>query len=60
MITVVVRVERSIEALAVTLAALVPGVAAGLVADAVILVGRADDGVARLADAAGAAVLATS
>ena len=59
MITVVVRVERSVEALAVTLAALVPGVAAGLVADAVILVGRADDGVARLADAAGAAVLAT-
>jgi hypothetical protein len=37
MITVLVRVERGAEALAATLASLVPGVVAGLVADAVVL-----------------------
>lgn len=55
MITVVVRAERGVEALAVTLAALVPGAAAGLVADAVVLASAERDEVARLADAAGAA-----
>lgn len=47
----------SIDRLADTLSALVAGVAAGLIGDAVIVVGRSDDGVATVADATGAALV---
>ncbi|RDI55140.1 glycosyltransferase family 2 protein [Microvirga subterranea] len=59
MITVLVRVTRGPEALAVTLSSLVPAVAAGLVGDAVILAPREDDTVARVADASGATLIVT-
>jgi hypothetical protein len=57
MITVLVRVTHGPEALAATLSALVPAVAAGLVGDAVILMDRQDDIVATVADAAGATLI---
>lgn len=57
MITVLIRVKHGPEALAVTLSALVPAVAAGLVGDAVILAGREDAAVATVADAAGATLI---
>jgi hypothetical protein len=57
MITVLVRVTHGPEALAATLSALVPAVAAGLVGDAVILAGRPDEVVSRVADAAGATLV---
>jgi len=57
MITLLVRVTHGPEALAATLSAFVPAVAAGLVGDAVILAGRQDDALARVADAAGATLL---
>lgn len=59
MITVLVRVTRGPEALAVTLSSLVPAVAAGLVGDAVILAPREDETVARVADATGATLVVT-
>ena len=49
MITVLIRVSHGAEALAVTLSALVPAVADGLVADAVILAENLDEDVARVA-----------
>jgi hypothetical protein len=57
MITVLVRVTHGPEALAATLSALVPAVAAGLIGDAVILAGKQDDDLARVADAAGASLV---
>lgn len=57
MITVLVRVTHGPEALAVTLSALVPAVAEGLVGDAVILSDRHDDTLAMVADAAGATLV---
>jgi len=54
MITVLVRVTRGPEALAATLSALVPAVAAGLIGDAVILAEKQDETLAKVADAAGA------
>ena len=60
MITVIVRMERGVEALAATLAALVPGAAAGLVAAAVVVADDASTAVVRLADAAGAALVIAS
>lgn len=57
MITVVVRAEHGAEALAVTLAALVPAVADGLVGDAVVLARAPDDEIAAVADALGAKLL---
>jgi hypothetical protein len=54
MITVLVRVTHGPEALAATLSALVPAVAAGLVGDAVILSAKQDETLAKVADAAGA------
>ncbi|HEY8382954.1 MAG TPA: hypothetical protein VIL09_12475 [Microvirga sp.] len=57
MISVLVRVEHGVEALAVTLSALVPAVADGLVGDAVVLVRRPDEAVARVADAVGAGMV---
>ena len=54
MITALVLVERGVPALAVTLAALVPAVAEGLVADAVVLVRRPDSEVAKVAEGVGA------
>jgi len=57
MITALIRVKNGPEALAVTLSALVPAVAAGLVGDAVILVSRADETLAKVADAAGATLV---
>jgi hypothetical protein len=59
MITVLVRVTRGPEALAVTLSSLVPAVAAGLVGDAVILAPEPDEALARVADATGAILLVT-
>jgi len=59
MITVLVRVTRGPEALAVTLSSLVPAVAAGLVGDAVILAPEPDEALARVADATGATLLVT-
>lgn len=57
MITALVRVEHGVEALAVTLSALVSAVAEGLVADAVVLTHRNDDSVDRIADALGASLV---
>lgn len=57
MITVLIRVQHGPEALATTLSALVPAVAAGLVADAVILATRRDEDLATIADAAGATLI---
>lgn len=57
MITVLVRVTHGPEALAATLSALVPAVAAGLVGDAVILAGKPDEMLAKVADAAGASLI---
>lgn len=57
MITVLIRVRRGPEALAATLSALVPAVAAGLVGDAVIMADGPDEAIAAVADAAGATLL---
>ncbi|MBQ0822758.1 hypothetical protein HPT29_019175 [Microvirga terrae] len=57
MITVLVRVTHGPEALAATLSALVPAVAAGLVGDAVILAEKPDDTLATVADAVGATLV---
>jgi hypothetical protein len=57
MITVLVRVERGVEALAATLASLVPGVMAGLVADAIVLAEGTNGDIARLAEVVGAALV---
>ena len=57
MITVLVRVTHGPDALAATLSALVPAVAAGLVGDAVILTDRQDDTLAKVADAVGATLV---
>ncbi|MET0531451.1 MAG: hypothetical protein ABW003_24490 [Microvirga sp.] len=57
MITVVVRVTHGPEALAATLSALVPAVAAGLIGDAVILADKQDDVLVQVADAAGASLV---
>lgn len=57
MITVLVRVTHGPEALAATLSALVPAVAAGLIGDAVILAGNQDEVLAKVADAAGASLV---
>jgi hypothetical protein len=54
MITVLIRAEKSVEALAATFAALVPGVAEGLVADAVVISTRNSPELAAVADAVGA------
>jgi hypothetical protein len=54
MISVLVLSERGAEALAVTLAALVAGVAQGLVSDAVVLTREPREDVAAVADAVGA------
>jgi hypothetical protein len=58
MISAVVRVEHGVEALAATLSALVPGVADGLVGDAVVLAATRDGPVAEVADALGASLIA--
>lgn len=57
MITGLVLVERGVEALAITLSALVPGVAEGVVGDAVVIARAADADIARVADATGAALV---
>lgn len=57
MITSLIHVERGVEALAVTLSALVPAVAEGLVGDAVVISARHDVGVEAVADAMGAELL---
>jgi hypothetical protein len=57
MISAVVRVEHGVEALAATLSALVPGVADGLVGDAVVLAATRDGPVAEVADALGARLI---
>jgi len=57
MITALIRVEHGVEALAVTLGALVPAVVDGLVGDAVVLVRHPDDALARVADSVGANLL---
>jgi hypothetical protein len=57
MITALIRVTQGPEALAMTLSSLVPAVAEGLVADAVILVAARDEAIARVAEAAGATLV---
>ena len=57
MITVLGRVTHGPEALAATLSALVPAVAAGLVGDAVILAGEQDETLAKVADSVGASLI---
>ena len=57
MITALIRVRHGPEALAATVEALVPAVAAGLIGDAVILVAREDATVAKVADAVGASLV---
>jgi len=57
MITVLVRVTHGPEALAATLSALVPAVAAGLIGDAVILAAKQDEILEQVADAAGATLV---
>jgi hypothetical protein len=59
MITVLICVKHGPEALAVTLSTLVPAVAAGLIGDAVILAGKPDDTIGKVADAAGATLIVT-
>ncbi|HEY8564144.1 MAG TPA: hypothetical protein VIL65_01495 [Beijerinckiaceae bacterium] len=59
MITALILSERGVEALAVTLAALVSGVAEGVVGDAVVLARSEDAATARVADAMGAAFVVT-
>lgn len=54
MISVLIRVDHGVEALAVTLGALVPAVAEGLIADAVVLAPAPDETVASVAEAVGA------
>jgi F0F1-type ATP synthase membrane subunit c/vacuolar-type H+-ATPase subunit K len=60
MITGLVLVERGVEALAVTLAALVPGVAEGLVGDAIVIARAPDRDIERVADATGATLVELS
>jgi hypothetical protein len=60
MITGLVLVERGVEPLAATLSSLVPGAAEGLVGDAVVIARRADDDIARVADAMGASLVVSS
>lgn len=60
MITVLVSAERGVEALAVTLSALVPGVVDGLVGDAIVLAPRHDEALARVADTVGATLISVS
>lgn len=60
MITAVVLASNDSDALARTLCALVPGVAEGLIADAVVVTREPQKGVAAVADALGATVLVTS
>jgi hypothetical protein len=55
MITALILTDGQLEPLAATLAALVPGVAEGLVADAVVLSAGDDPAVAAVADGVGAA-----
>lgn len=57
MITVLIRVRQGPEALAVTLSALVPAVAAGLVGDAIILSEQDDEILSKVADAVGATLV---
>jgi hypothetical protein len=60
MITGLIHVERGVEALAVTLSALVPAVAEGLVGDAVVVAARHDASVEAVAEAMGAELLILS
>src|SRR3954466_12648867 len=60
MITALIRSDVALDALAVTLAGLVPGVAEGLVADAVVLVGELREDVFFVAEAVGAKVVVAS
>ena len=55
MITALIRADGRIEPLAATLAALVPGVAEGLVADAVVIAAKHDAETAAVAEGVGAA-----
>jgi hypothetical protein len=57
MISAVVRVEHGVEALALTLSALVPGVADGLVGDAVVLAATPNRPVEDVVDALGARLI---
>jgi hypothetical protein len=57
MISVLVRAEHGLDALAATLSALVPAVADGLLCDAVILTRAHDPAVEQVADAVGAGVV---
>jgi hypothetical protein len=57
MITGLVLVERGVEALAVTLSSLVPGVAEGIIGDAVVIARRTDADIGRVADATGASLV---
>lgn len=59
MITAIIRVKHGPEALSVTLSALIPAVAAGLVGDAVILAEKQDTALAKVADAVGATLVVT-
>ena len=58
MISAVIRVDRGVDALVVTLSALVPAVADGLVGDAVVLSRTPDPAIAAVADALGASLVA--
>jgi hypothetical protein len=60
MITALIRVEHGVEALAITLAALVPAVVDGLVGEAIVLADRIDEPLAGIADAVGARLLTVS
>jgi hypothetical protein len=60
MITALIVTDGRIEPLAATLAALVPGVAEGLVADAVVIARRDDPEIIAIADAVGAAHVTAS
>ena len=57
MITALVLAQRDLGALAVTLSALVSGVAQGLIGDAVVLVSEADPRIERVAEAVGATLV---
>jgi hypothetical protein len=59
MITALIRTTHGPGALAVTLSALVPAVAAGLVGDAIIVARAHDETIDQVADASGAALVVT-
>lgn len=60
MITTLICAKHGAEALAITLGSLVPAVTEGLIGDAVVMTSLRDEGVAAVAEAAGATLIVTA